>query len=408
VTAREIRVIQIVNTLSVSDGGPARNSYELNLALNATQQISARLVWIRGAREYSVLRDSRDPLPSRMPTKLILGGVGFKSLWEEFVTSDVVVIHGYFLWWVPLVAVLASAQGIPFVLTPHGSLTRHQRTFSRGRKRAYELLAGWFVRQKAAAFVVGSHRERVELVEKFPALRAVVSGAGTQLTRLYRGQTWNVPLQLLSLGRIAPKKRLDLSVMALAELQSRGVQAELTIAGSGDSQLIAALQALISRHSLSRSVTFVGEVSGTEKIAQLARADIFLAPSDDENFGIAVAEALASGLPVVASTAVASVAGLDFPAGVVLPSPDPESIADAVQSVIGRSRADVEEASATFAERFSWRAVAASWAELLPDLRSNAGQLRRSDLENLDGRPFRNSPRFLWAWAGHLLEGLKR
>lgn len=365
-------VTQLINTLDVSDGGPARNSYELNLALNGLPGVSARLVWISGLRERSVIAASEDVLPRRVPSRAFRGSVPFRSVLREISQGDALIVHGYYLWWVPLAAALAAARRIPLFLVPHGTFTRHQRSFSRAKKRVFDIAFGRFVQRQVRFFVVGSERERVELLQALPSAQVVVGGAGTRMSALPRGSSWGIPPRLLTLGRVAQKKRVDVSISAVSELARRGVKVRLAIAGDGDPALLAELRLLAARLGVESHVEFVGRVAAQAKTDQFAMADIFILPSDDENFGIAVAEALASGLPVIVSPSVAAAEELPAEAGGIV-EPTPEAIADEIERLLESDRGAARSSALSFAERYSWPAVAQRWGELLADVGTTDG-----------------------------------
>lgn len=108
---------------------------------------------------------------------------------------------------------------------------------------------------------------------------------------------------LLFLGRIHKTKGLDLLLRAWAELQVDFPDWYLLIVGSdegyhGSSGYLAELRQTTVDLGLAR-VTFAGELHGSKKRAAYRRAELFVLPTHSENFGIAVAEALAAGIPAV-------------------------------------------------------------------------------------------------------------
>lgn len=367
------KIVQIAQTLAVSDGGPARNSFELNLALNRKEDVTAHLLWVNGRPEESILAahdTSRCPLPVPGPRKIGRPRNSTSSRYLSFLdflstlrSADIVVIHGYYLWWIPLVAAFLTLCKVPYVITPHGSLTKRQMTVATQKKRIYELTVGWFVRRQLATFITGSPVEASEIGEQFPNCSVKVGGVGTSLPEAYKaGASVCDPVRLLCLSRIAPKKRLDLCIEAVGALSAAGTKAKLTIAGHGDAKLLGELQELVTTLGLKDSVEFIGQVEGEAKSQAFLEADVFLLPSDDENFGIGLAEALAHGLPCVASENVASAAAIQGRGGIVLPSPNGATIAEAILNLVngqvGQSRAD---ARITAEQSFSWDAVSDQW-----------------------------------------------
>lgn len=374
-TSPETSLLQFANTLATTDGGPARNSFELNLALNGIDGVTARIFWFRGNTADTVLATHQGPLPRRSPMKLSASWSSLRKLARELKRSDAVIIHGYYLWWVPLVVAAASAVRVPVLLTPHGSLTTHQRTQAVTKKRVFEFAVGWFIRARVSTFVVGSDREGRELRDIVPAAEVVTCGVGTPIPPAAPEATeWNKPVRLVTIGRIAPKKRLELAIQGVAELRARGCEATFTIAGSGDQALKSSLKTLVAELGLIRDeVSFAGVVAGTGKAELLQGSDIFVLPSQDENFGIAVAEALAHGVPVVVSTDVAATDTMPDSAGVRLKDPTPGTIADAIVDILATPAAHRRQAAYRFAsETYSWHEVAVRWANVANEVGARA------------------------------------
>ena len=103
---------------------------------------------------------------------------------------------------------------------------------------------------------------------------------------------------ILYLARIHPIKRIDVLLRAYASLESRHATA-LVIAGDGDAVLLGRLKRLAAELGLADDVHWVGFAHGTLKNWLLSRASLFVLPSDSENFGIAVVEAMSARLPVI-------------------------------------------------------------------------------------------------------------
>lgn len=364
-----MRIVQLVNTLAVSDGGPARNSFELNISLNQLPGISARLFWLRGTPSKSVLatyRGAVGPLPLPGPQRL----TALREFANSVRDADVLVIHGYYLPWVLPATVMAAAMGTAIVVTPHGSLTAHQQKTSVLRKRIYDQSFGRASRAVLTGFVTGSEIEASELRAKFPKATVMVAGVGTSLPEIdIDERPWNSPFRLLALSRIAPKKRHDLILGALRVLTDRGIPAELDIVGAGPDDLVARLRSLAADLGLSELVRFHDQKSGEEKDAFYRNADLYLLPSDDENFGISLAESLAHGLPAIASKRVASAGVMDQSAGRVLARPTADSIADAVVELRAGGRPAMSRGARACAEaNFSWQAAADNWIRALGEL----------------------------------------
>jgi glycosyltransferase involved in cell wall biosynthesis len=100
------------------------------------------------------------------------------------------------------------------------------------------------------------------------------------------------------IGRLTSQKRVELAIDAVAHLRSLGRDLPLTIVGDGPAR--AELERRAQQTAVAGLVTFTGAVAPTEIPRWLARADVMLFPARREGFGLVAAEALMSGVPVVA------------------------------------------------------------------------------------------------------------
>jgi glycosyltransferase involved in cell wall biosynthesis len=107
------------------------------------------------------------------------------------------------------------------------------------------------------------------------------------------------PRILLFLSRINPKKGLDILIAAWSRLRPKGWK--LIIAGNNDANYCPHLMKMIRDGNVTDSVEYVGAVFGEAKSRLFRKASMFILPSYSENFGIVVAEAMAFGLPVIAT-----------------------------------------------------------------------------------------------------------
>jgi glycosyltransferase involved in cell wall biosynthesis len=130
---------------------------------------------------------------------------------------------------------------------------------------------------------------------------------------------------LLFLGRVAPKKAPDLILRAIATLQAEGLwdpaAMVLVLAGPAKGPYAQALQRLADRLGISSSLHWTGMLQGDDKWGAFQSAAAFLLPSHQENFGIAVVEALSASTPVLLSPAINIAADIEA-AGAALVEPD--------------------------------------------------------------------------------------
>jgi glycosyltransferase involved in cell wall biosynthesis len=220
---------------------------------------------------------------------------------------DVVHIHGLLNPVSSLAARLCVQRRWPVVIRPFGTLSRYTYAHRRGTlKQLYRWLLDRPNLQRVSAVHFTTIVERTESEWQKIAwgTRACVipppwiDGSHNGGPRLTPGDSETV----LSLSRLHPVKRVERLFDAWPAIRQRHPNARLVIAGDGEPAYVAKLRA--RANSLGDSVSFVGYVEGEVKRALLHHAQLFVLPSQHENFGIAVLEALASGLPVVISPEV--------------------------------------------------------------------------------------------------------
>lgn len=142
---------------------------------------------------------------------------------------------------------------------------------------------------------------------------------------------------IVSIGRLVEHKNFDTAIQALGILRKKGFEYRLQVIGEGpDYQR---LIQLVKDQGLSNFVTISNDISeDTDLDAIRRRSMLFLAPSDREGFGIAVAEALACGVPVVTSNHLDNFAHnliTEGANGFIAESRNPESFASAIARAVG-------------------------------------------------------------------------
>jgi glycosyltransferase involved in cell wall biosynthesis len=179
----------------------------------------------------------------------------------------------------------------------------------------------------------------------------------------------NDTMTLLAVGAVVERKGYDVLVAALAKLVH--LPWRLTIAGDcGRSpEASTRLQADIARFGLADRVSLLGSISSDELTARYASADLFVLPSRFEGYGMAYAEAIAHGVPVVGTTAGAIPETVPASAGVLVPPDDVAALAAALRQLIEDRHERERLAAGARAVRFpSWSDQAARFAQVLDRL----------------------------------------
>lgn len=155
------------------------------------------------------------------------------------------------------------------------------------------------------------------------------------------------------------QKGLDTLIRAYALLRARHPDVPLLVAGRGKDG--AAVESLARELGVADGVRMLGPVSDARRLDLLAGARVLLMPSRFEGFGLVAAEAMAAGVPVVATRAGALPEVVDEPrGGVLVPVDDPEALAEAAAALLdddGR-RAQLSREARESARRFRWSSVA--------------------------------------------------
>ena len=267
-------------------------------------------------------------------------------------------------------------RGVPYVLAPNGTAPRIERR--RLAKLAFDVAVGRRVLERASRVLAVSEAERAQLdALRVPAARVRVIPNPVDLDEFadppargaFRARIGRPTGRLvLFLGKLTPRKRLDVVVRAFARLDR---DAHLVIAGN-DMGAEAATRSLVRQLHLDARTTFVGLVEGRERLEALADADVVVYPSEHEIFGLVPLEALLAGTPVVVAgdsgcgEIVRRVGGGD-----VVPPGDVEALAGATRRMLDDSctwRAAAAAAGPRIRESYGDGAVCAQMEALYADM----------------------------------------
>lgn len=229
---------------------------------------------------------------------------------------DVVHIHG--IWSLALASAAKAARtaGVPYVVAAHGMLDRWSMARSRTKKRVAMTLFGFAdMLRQADGIQFGTTDEAEEArplglaarefavpngIDASVLDRTLSDGGGT-LLETFPGLAGRYPVALF-LGRLHPKKGIHLLYDAFARVAADHPNAALLIVGiSQDQQYEAELTRRASERDLAGRVFFTSKLVGREALLATRSAHLLVMPSFQEGFSVAVLEALAAGLPVLAT-----------------------------------------------------------------------------------------------------------
>lgn len=314
-----MRVLRVIASLDPRQGGPVEGLLRSACALAALGHTTEVLTFDPPSAPY--LADMAFPVHATGPT---MGKFGFTPRLTPWMSAnidrfDVAVLHG--LWnYAPIGAWLGlRGTSLPYVQFAHGMLDpwfNSVQPVKRWAKQALWLVAQGHVLSDAQSVLFTSEEERIRARTSFFGPRyteRVIAYGAADMPSEPRAQHAAFAAclpglagrpYLLFLGRLHPKKGCDLLVDAFCEIAQRFPDLDLVMAGPCDNGMREGLEALAAEHGLSNRIHFPGLLQGHAKWGAFRGAEAFVLPSHQENFGISVAEAMASGTPVLISDKV--------------------------------------------------------------------------------------------------------
>jgi len=278
---------------------------------------------------------------------------------------DLVHVHALFSCTTSLGMAQLRRQGVPYILRTIGQLNRWSLSQSRARKQLFLTLVDLANLQGARALHFTSEAEREEAGDLHLSSPTFVLPLGVpapperSLSRPQVGNTLS-PTRLLFLSRLHPKKQLPVLFDALSMLKQRHPTKpwQLDIAGEGDPEYLQQLQHHCNALGLAEQVSWHGFVAGEAKQVLLQQADWFVLPSASENFGIAAAEALMAGTPVLLSPGVALAAQVQSAQAGLVCEPSVEALAACLERCLQPPSWIMRQAARQLAEQqFSWSSI---------------------------------------------------
>ena len=290
------------------------------------------------------------------------------------INADLVHIHALWEEIQHRAAQVAQQLNKPYIITPHGMLTPWSLAQKSLKKKLYMALRLNKNLRRASAIHYTTQTERQMSASVAGATPAIVESLGVDLSEFdqlppkgaFRTKYPSIgdrPL-IVFLGRIHPGKGLEYLVPAIAQLAN--TETMLAIVGPDSQGYRAEIEKRVAQNNLRDRIVFTGLLRGPDRVAALRDADLFCLPSDHENFGVAIVEALAAGTPVVISDQV-NIKDEIRTAGVggVVPT-DADALAKEIDQWLANPARREHAASrcrAFVADNYDWNTIARHWAE---------------------------------------------
>jgi glycosyltransferase involved in cell wall biosynthesis len=257
---------------------------------------------------------------------------------------DVAHIYGLYDLFGPPVAFFCRRYHVPYVVEPMGMFRPIVRNFR--AKKLYHVLLGNRLLRGAQRVIATSEQEKHELVTGgIDSARIVVRRNGIDIPASLPSagafrEKWAISPQVrivLFLGRLVPKKSPDLLLEAFALWRRETLHTAdsvLVFAGPEERDgYLARLKSLAVASDIADNVLFTGPLYDDAKWAAYRDADVFVLPSQNENFGNSAAEAMACGTPVIVTDQCGIAPIVDGRAGLVVPH-DSHAIANALKLLL--------------------------------------------------------------------------
>lgn len=376
-----MKVLHVIPSVSPSLGGPTQVVLNLVKALRECS-IEAEIVTtndngtsLLDVPLYQKIEYEQVPvwfLPRFSPPlkEYIFSPAITKWLWQNIRNYDILDNHYLFSYASTCAGAIARWQKIPYTVRTMGQLSPWALAQSQRKKQIYSLLIERHNLNRATAIHCTSEGEAADVRNFGIKTPTVTLPLGVNQPELFPNAQqkiraiYQIPPTIpivLFLSRLHYKKRPDLLIRSLKKLALNQTKFHLILAGTGEPEYLEYLQNLVLDNGLTTQTTFAGFVTGKDKDLLLQGADIFVLPSFSENFGIAVAEALAHGLPVIITPDIQIAPEISAAnAGLIIPGEE-EAIANAIAQLLDNPEQRYqlsENGKKLVKQRYSWNAIA--------------------------------------------------
>ena len=324
-----MRVLHYIDSTAAAVGGPSRfvidacrmmadHGHTMTVATFDAADSPAE--WLDADHARGLAKGQRGPAVCPLPNSNYPGGVmgtpPMRSLRKLLLNTDVVHLHGVFTPSNIQVAEACRKMGVPYVVSVHGMLDDWSMAQKSAKKRLFMSLVGKRYLEEAARVHCTAQAELDQSKKWFPSgAEAIVPYLfdlepfrdlpGADLARdKFEFLRRNSGPTVLFLSRLHYKKGPEFLLRAAAKLGAWDIEGKVAFAGPGDAEYIRSLKDLARELRIEDNVSFLGCVTGRDKLSLYQSADLFVLPTSQENFGLVLIESLACGTPLITTKGV--------------------------------------------------------------------------------------------------------
>ncbi|MEH2348529.1 MAG: glycosyltransferase [Nostoc sp.] len=295
-------------------------------------------------------------------------------LWDNISQYDILHIHAIFSYASTMAMAIARLKNVPYIVIPHGLLSEWSLQQSARKKQIYMRLIEQANLNHSQGIHLTSQLEQQEVAQLELSAPSFVLPHGLSHppqiphARSLLRQHLNLPADepvILFLSRLHPKKGLDYLIPALGKLTHH--RFTFAIAGSGSQEYEAEIESALVSNGIRDRTYIAGFVAGETKNLFIQGSDLFALTSHAENFGLAVLEALAGGVPVLVTPGVALAAIVQKHQIGYVPELDVLAIAKDIEEYLTHpqeAKAMGARARQIIREQYTWDKVAAKMVDI--------------------------------------------
>jgi glycosyltransferase involved in cell wall biosynthesis len=302
-----LHIVHIIRDLDIASGGPSRSVPALARSQARLAGVKVSLLYQDRGKPVVPLADDGVVYQAVVARDLLRVKTFQRHLPQQAILNNSCIFHLHGLWSPTLhwAARFAVRHDLPYVVSTRGMLAGWSLEHKSFKKKLGWRLYQQNDLQRAACLLTTSEAERRDVTALLPdqAVALVPNGCDEppiDLVSTPGVRKSSAGRLALAMGRLHPVKGFAELIEAWAALRPAGWR--LAIAGPDEDGYRARLEELIRAHRLSDQVQLLGAVDDRQKWNWLDRCDLFVAPSKTENFGMAVAEAMLAGKPVITTT----------------------------------------------------------------------------------------------------------